>query len=114
MRHPDVFGASVGMEGYFRPDFGAHYDPLTSSTLGSYDLVNMAHTAPPALAMWILTSREDGLSYPTTSKFLSVAKPPLDVTATVLAHGGHRDSVWEPFVPASFLWLAQTMPGFHG
>lgn len=114
MRHPDVFGASIGMQGYFRPDFSSRYDPLTSATLGGYDLVNLAHTAPPALAMWILTSREDGLSYPTTSKFLSVAKPPLDVTATVLAHGGHRDSVWESFVPASFLWLAQTMPGFHG
>jgi S-formylglutathione hydrolase FrmB len=114
MRHPDVFGAAIAMQGYFRPDFSAHYDPLTSATLGSYDLINLAHTAPPALAMWVLTSREDNLSYPTTSMFLSVARPPLDVTATVLARGGHRDSVWEPFVGGAIAWLSQTMPGFHG
>jgi hypothetical protein len=73
----------------------------------------MAHTAPPPVAMWVLTSREDPLSYPTTSKFLSVARPPLDVTGTVLAHGGHRDSVFTPYVPASLAWLAQTLPGFR-
>ena len=114
MRHPDKFGAAIVLLGYFRPDFGTAYDPLTNARLGDYNLVNLARTAPPPLAMWVLTSREDGLSCPTTSKFLSVARPPLDVTATVLAHGGHRDSVLTPFVPAALAWLAQTLPGFRG
>ena len=113
MRHPDVFGAAVVLLGYFRPDFSAAYDPLTARSERGYDLVTMAHTAPPPVAMWVLTSREDPLSYPTTSKFLSVARPPLDVTGTVLAHGGHRDSVFTPYVPASLAWLAQTLPGFR-
>lgn len=113
MRHPDVFGAAVVLLGYFRPDFSAAYDPLTTATQRGYDLVTMAHTAPPPVAMWVLTSREDPLSYPTTSKFLSVARSPLDVTGTVLAHGGHRDSVFTPYVPAALAWLAQTMPGFR-
>ena len=113
MRHPDVFGAAVVLLGYFRPDFSAAYDPLTAKSERGYDLVTMAHTAPPPVAMWVLTSREDPLSYPTTSKFLSVARPPLDVTGTVLAHGGHRDSVFTPYVPASLAWLAQTLPGFR-
>ena len=113
MRHPDVFGGAIVLLGYFRPDFSAAYDPLTSSTMSAYDLVGLARMAPPPVAMWVLTSREDPLSYPTTSKFLSVARPPLDVSATVLAHGGHRDSVFTPFVPAALAWLAQTLPGFR-
>jgi len=113
LRHPDVFGASIVLLGYFRPDFGAGYDPLNRATLGSYDLVNIVRKAPPPVAMWVLTSREDTLSYPTTSKFLSVARRPLDVTATVLAHGGHRDAVFEPYIGNAITWLGQTLPGFR-
>jgi pimeloyl-ACP methyl ester carboxylesterase len=113
MRHPDVYGAAVVLQGYFRPDFSAAYDPLTTDGLRNYDLVALARNAPPPVAMWVLTSREDSLSYPTTSKFLSVARPPLDVTATVLAHGGHRLDVFTPYVPNALTWLAQTLPGFR-
>jgi pimeloyl-ACP methyl ester carboxylesterase len=114
MRHPDVFGAAIVMLGYFRPDFSRGYDPLTSSTLRGYDLVNLARTAPPPIAMWILTSREDSLSYPTTSTFLSVARPPLDVSGMVLATGGHRNAVFEPYIPTAMHWLGQTLSGFRG
>jgi enterochelin esterase-like enzyme len=113
MRHPDVFGAAVVMLGYFRPDFSRSYDPLTAATSRGYDLVRIAETSPPPVAMWVLTSREDPVSYPSTSKFLSVARPPLDVSATVLAHGGHRDKVFTPYVLPALTWLGQTMPGFH-
>ena len=75
LRHPDVFGAAVVLLGYFRPDFTSTYDPLSSRTLGRYDLVNIARTAPPALAMWVLTSRQDPLSYPSTSKFSASPSP---------------------------------------
>lgn len=113
MRHPDVFGGAIVLLGYFRPDFSRVYDPLTSSTEQGYDLVELARKAPPPVALWILTSREDSLSYPTTSQFLSVARPPLDVSAVTLAQGGHRDSVFVPFIPTALEWLAQTVPGFH-
>lgn len=113
MRHPDVFGAAAVLLGYFRPDFGVTYDPLTPAAERAYDLVTMARTSPPPVAMWVLTSREDTLSYPTTSTFLSAARAPLDVTATVLAHGGHRDSLFTPYVPAAIAWLGQTLPGFR-
>lgn len=114
MRHPDVFGASIVLQGYFRPDFSAAYDPLTSAGTEAYDLIRIARSAPPPLAMYVLTSRQDQLSYPSTSKFLSVAKSPLDVSGVVLATGGHRDQVWEPYVPQAFTWLGQTLPGFRG
>lgn len=114
MRHPDVFGAAIVLMGYFRPDFSAAYDPLSSAAERGYDLVTLARTAPPPVSMWVLTSREDSLSYPSTSKLLSVARPPLDVTGTVLAHGGHGDALSAPYVPAALSWLAQTLPGFRG
>lgn len=114
MRHPDVFGAAVVLMGYFRPDFSAAYDPMSSAAERGYDLISLARTAPPPVSMWVLTSREDTLSYPTSSKLLSVARPPLDVTGAVLAHGSHRDALGTTYVPAALSWLAQTLPGFRG
>jgi pimeloyl-ACP methyl ester carboxylesterase len=113
IRHPDVFGAAIVLLGYFRPDFSPSYDPLTATSSRAYDLVRIAEKTPPPVALWVLTSREDPVSFPSTSKFLSVARPPTSVTATVLAHGGHRDKVFTPWVPTALAWLGQTLPGFH-
>ncbi len=114
MRHPDLFGASIAFQGYFRPDFSS-YEPMPpgSKAARGYDLVRLARTSPPPLAMWVLTSRPDGLSYPSTSLFLRNVRPPLAVTSVVLQNGGHRASVWIPFVGNALRWLGQTMPGFR-
>ncbi|MEO5744751.1 MAG: alpha/beta hydrolase-fold protein, partial [Terracoccus sp.] len=66
MRHPDVFGAAISMTGYFRPRFSHGYNPLTRATRGGYDLVALAHQNPPPVALWVLASREDHGSFPTT------------------------------------------------
>ena len=113
MRHTDVFGGAIVLQGYFRPDFSTAYDPLTPESKAGYDLVHLARTAPPPTAMWVLTSHEDPLSYATTSQFLAAARKPLDVTAVVLAHGGHRTAVFTPYVPTALGWLGRTLPGFH-
>jgi enterochelin esterase-like enzyme len=113
MRHPDVYGAAIVMLGYFRPDFSRTYDPLSSASMRGYDLVRIEETKPPPVSLWVLTSREDPVSYPSTSKFLSVTRTPTNVTAVVLAHGGHRDKVFTPYVPTAMTWLGQTLPGFH-
>ena len=115
MRHPDVFGAAVVLLGYFRPDFSAAYDPLTTRDgLRDYDLVALARNAPPPVAMWVLTSREDPLSYPTTSKFLSVARPPARRHRhRPRARRPPRLDVFTPYVPNALTWLAQTLPGFR-
>jgi hypothetical protein len=113
LRHPDVFGGSVVLLGYFRPDFSPYYDPLSPASLRGYDLVRLARTSPPPVAMYVLTSHEDPLSYATSSKFLSEARAPLDVTGVVLAHGGHRLAVLTPYIPGALAWLGATLPGFH-
>lgn len=113
MRHPDVFGAAMTMTGYFRPRFSRGYDPLTRATRGNYDLVALAHHKPPPVALWVLASREDHGSFPTTEAFLRGARAPLAVTATLLDHGGHRNSTFTPYMPRAMKWLANTLPGFR-
>lgn len=113
MRHPDIFGAAIVMQGYFHPEPYASYDPFTAAQLQTYDLTRMAKTDPPPLAMWVLASRQDRRSYPSTVGFLKAAHKPLSITSVVLAEGGHRPAVYEPYSPAALTWLGETLPGFH-
>ena len=112
MRHPDVFGGAVVFEGYFQPDFLAGYDPLGPAQLKGYDLVHLAAHAPPPIAMWVFASRQDTLAYPTTARFLATARSPLSVSATIVKVGGHRTSIYSPYVRPALQWLASTLPGF--
>ncbi len=115
MRHPDVFGASVVMEGYFTPDFSSNYVPFRpgSKAYAAYDLVRLARSkhAPP-LNLWLLTSKEDTLSYPSSAAMVRDARAPMSVTAVLLKHGGHVPGVWVPYEDRSFTWLANVLPGF--
>jgi S-formylglutathione hydrolase FrmB len=113
MRHPDVYGGAVVFEGYFRPEFSPGYDPLSPDAKSGFDLVRMAQTAPPPIAMWVMTSREDSESYGTTGPFLTAATSPLDVTSVVVPQGGHSNLVFGRYVSPAFAWLGQTLPGFH-
>lgn len=112
MRHPDVFGGVVDFQGYFRPDFSADYLP-TGVPLEPYDLVRLEERHPVPVAMFVQTSKDDSLSYPSTAQFLRAVKAPTAVTATILATGGHRVTVWDPFIAPALTWLAKTVPGFH-
>lgn len=114
MRHPGLFAAGIIFEGYFHPEFGRSYRPLTDSALKPYDLVAMAGHHPPPVDLWVFTSKQDKLSYPTSSAFLSRAKAPLSVTAIVVPVGGHRGSVFEPYTARALTWLAGTLKAFRG
>lgn len=113
MRHPDIFGAAIVLQGYFHPEFEPSYSPLTAAQLRGYDLTHLASAAPPPLAMWILASRQDHRSYPSTAGFLKAARRPLSITSVVLAEGGHRPAVYEPYSPVALAWLGATLPGFR-
>ncbi len=114
MRHPDVFGAGIVIEGYFRPEFERGYSPLSRTQLGRLDLTWQAAVAPPPVALWIFASRQDHAAYPTTSRFLRAARPPLSITSVIVPEGGHRAAVFDPYVSTALAWLGQTLPGFHG
>lgn len=115
MRHSNTFVASIVLLGYFRPDFDPDYQPIPADSpyLHQYDLVQVAKQDPPPVALWILTSKQDELSYPSTSALLADARAPLSVTADVLSKGGHRAQVIMPAIPRSLAWLGRELPGFR-
>lgn len=115
MLHPDVFGAAVVLGGYFTPAFGNAYHPFPPGDPAAdrYDLVRLARAAPPPVALWVQTSRADGLSYSTSAAVLAGARPPLSVQSRVEVGAGHRMSVWTAAVPDALAWLGTTITGFR-
>lgn len=114
MLHPDLFGSAIVLSGYFEPDFGSSYRPFTAtgSTGRRYDLVATAAKAPPPVALWMFTSKADGLSYPSSRALLHAARSPMSVTSVVQLDSGHRMSVWVAALPEALRWLTATSPGF--
>jgi enterochelin esterase-like enzyme len=114
MLHPETYAAGVSLDGYFQPTFERPYIPFSAGSAEAqrYDMVRLAHTAPPRVALWILTSKTDALSYDTARQLLADARAPLSITAVVLATGGHRTSLWKPFLPQTMQWLGSNLAGF--
>jgi hypothetical protein len=114
MLHPARYSAAIVLGGYFQPDFGTLYDPFRpgSAAWHRYDLVALAAQHPPAVALWVQTSRADRLSFPTTAELLARARPPLSVQSLVMEHAGHRTDVWLPLLPQTLAWLGAEIPGF--
>jgi enterochelin esterase-like enzyme len=114
MLHPDRYAAAIVLGGYFRPEFSKTYVPFPQRSLQGqrYDLISLAHNHPPSVALWVETSHSDPVSYPSASLLLKQAKPPLSVTSVVLAHAGHRISLWQGMLPQALVWLGANIPGF--
>jgi hypothetical protein len=115
MLHSAQYTAGIVMGGYFRPEFTNRYRPFaTDSRLARhYDLVAMAHSDPPPVALWVETSRADKVSYPSSASLLAAARAPLSIQAVVLLHAGHRFGVWSALMPRALTWLGAHIPGFR-
>lgn len=114
MLHPDLYSAAISLGGYYQPDFSRPYVPFRpgSPQWQHYDLIKLAHDHPPAIALWLQTSRADTVSYSTTRSFLATVKPPTSITADVQRNTGHRLGVWIPLIPQTLQWIGRTSPGF--
>jgi len=114
MLHPDVFGVGIVLGGYTSPEFGKSYVPFPAGDGANnrYDLVALAKSAPPAVALWLQTSKRDSLSYTGSSALLKAAHPPLSIESRVDLNAGHRMSVWADVVPQALTWLGATAAGF--
>jgi enterochelin esterase-like enzyme len=114
MLHPAQYSAAIVMSGYFRPEFGPFYEAYPpGSPLGArYDLVALTRRNPQPVAIWLLTSHGDAVSYRSSAAIIKAARPPLAVDAIVLQNAGHRISLWQGVLPNSLTWLGANVPGF--
>lgn len=112
--HPATFGSAVSGGGQGYPEFDPPYIPFQpDSPLGQrYDLTRVLRDEAPPVALWMLTSRTDQYSYPTTRTMIAAAKAPTSVDAVVLASGRHHPMFWLPYIPASLEWVGATAAGF--
>ena len=111
MLHPDRYRAAAVLSGYFRPQFPGPSPLAPGPKAQRYDLVALAGTAPPPVALWLVTSPQDGASYP-TSRAVSSARAPLAVTSVVLHGQDHSWTVWGALLPQILTWLGRTASGF--
>lgn len=113
MLHPEQFAAALSLAGYFRVEWG-NWRPYVSGDprAARYDLVRLAGANPPPVALWVAVSRQDKYSFPPTEELLHRAAPPLSVTAQVSSGGGHRFSLWVPWLGNGLTWLGGHVPGF--
>lgn len=114
MRHPQTFGGAVNIMGYFAPEFGDNFDPMTGNKAlaDQYNLGLLARTHPPAVSMMLMASKHDPVSYPYIVKFLPNVKSPTSVTSLILKSGGHNINIIPPRLPAIMKWLARSLSGF--
>ncbi|WP_168581465.1 alpha/beta hydrolase [Gephyromycinifex aptenodytis] len=114
MLHPSTYSAAISLGGYAKPEFDPSYVPFTPGSLSGrrYDLVQLARTQPPAVALWVLSSVPDKLANPQSTALTAATRPPASVTATVLPTGGHRSEVWTPYFPSALAWLGSNASGF--
>jgi enterochelin esterase-like enzyme len=114
MLHPEQYAAAIVMGGYFAPEFSDSYVPFKPGTPQArrYDLINLARTAPPPVALWAETSQADEGSYPSTSRLLAAVRAPMSMEVLALSHAGHRVSLWAGEVPEALDWLGHNVSGF--
>jgi len=115
MLHPATYGTAIELGGYLTPQFDSHYRPFASGSTSwkRYELVKLAATSPPPVALWLETSKTDSLSYWGNKRLISTAAAPMTVTADVLQDAGHRMSVWVGVMPTALQWLGSTANGFR-
>src|SRR5262249_47045807 len=106
-------GAAIVLGGYFQPEFSPRTPfQVTPALNRAYDLVATVRAHPPPLLVWLETSHSDPVSYPSSKAFLAAARAPLSVHALLLAHAGHRMSLWDGELPAALDWLGASDPAF--
>ena len=112
--HPATFGSAISLQGYFAPSFDPSHVPFAANSEEGrrYDLLRRLRDNPPPIAIWMLASKQDALSYPTSSAALDAVRSPTSLTAVMLPTGGHRGDIWIPKIPSTFMWLGRAAPGF--
>lgn len=118
MRHPGLYGAAVGLSGYYR----ALLDNTTGDLYGgSKQLQNensplwrLQHLAAPPVAVLATISRQER-TYPQTVALMSATKAPMRLSTLISPTGGHNTHTYGAVLPQAIDWLdrqfQQVAPG---
>lgn len=121
MDHPSIFRAAVSLSGYYQ----ALKDYTTGDLWGGSSVVRnlnspewrLQHQPAPPVSLLVTSSRDEGgpYGYQDTRRFLSLVRPPMQVSTLISPHGGHDFSTWAPDLPKALHWLsARLHPGRPG
>lgn len=110
MRHPDTFGSSINMSGYFEPIFDGK--PLVEADNHDYDLIRLATTAAPPVRMYFYAAKDDPVPMSSWESFKPKVQAPTSLTTTLVEYGGHAWPLWQVSTPLGLTWLGETSPEF--
>jgi enterochelin esterase-like enzyme len=103
LRHPGQYRAAASLSGYATP--GIKVGDGTERTTYN-DCWRLTHLPVPAVALYLASSPDDKNSYRDTTALAKLARPPMSVTTTRMAGGGHNLATWEAMEAPAFDWLS--------
>lgn len=110
MRHPDTFGSSINMSGYFQPRYDG--PSLRPADDPAYDLPTIARDQAPAVRLWFYVAKDDTVPYRSVQQFRTAVRPPTSLTTALVETGGHGFGVWSAGASAGLEWLGAGSPQF--
>lgn len=116
MMNPYTFRAAVSLSGYFT----TLHDNTTGSLWGGSAVVRhlnnllwrLRHLPPPPVSVLVTSSRQEvgRLGISNSERFMSLARPPLQVSSIIAPYGGHDFTTWGPEIPRALEWLTARLP----
>lgn len=111
VRHPEIWGNSINMAGYFAPDYSKGQEWVTADPAG-YDLSKVVEKNSPDVNIWFFTGGEDTPAIKAVEKFKETVKDPTGLAINTSQTGGHRVPLWTAQIETSLKWLGQVSPYF--
>jgi enterochelin esterase-like enzyme len=115
MTDPYVFHAAVALSGYFT----TLHDNTTGNLWNGSRVLRelnspdwrLQHLPAPPVSVLVTTSRDERGPYgiANSRRFLALARPPMQVSSIISAHGGHDLNAWAPLIPRSLAWLSHRL-----
>ena len=103
LRHPGEYTAGASLSGYGEP--GITVGDGSEKTTNDDDW-RLTHLPQPAISLYLAWAADDFGTKHESLRLAALAKPPLEITTAIVAHGGHSHAVWEAMEAPAFDWLS--------
>lgn len=111
LRHPNLFGASAIMDGYFRPQDGEaaaalHHDPAAEAANDPLLLAGkLPRSASPLPAFWISAGTQNAGDFRAAQAFVAALHGVEQVSFYRDASAGHSFYEWNASIPHVLAWM---------